>query len=164
MKSIIGLVIFLALCCLAVGLFFGYHTTKDPGHQLAMAFSATPSGELQIQCGIGPGLTMRDPPERNSRGAPLWSEWVAEHFHLRDAEGNELPFQRMGTSGLFLDDRAAGAPEFVIHTDVKKGKQYTFDYIEVRGEDKVYRCTLTVPDGPEKVRRFQFDRFDNDDV
>ncbi len=163
MKGIIVFVVLLTICCFAGGLYFGYQTSKDQGHQLAMAFSDVSAEIMQVQCGVGTSLTMFDPPKTNSRGVPLWPEWIDDHFTVRDADGKKLLFRRMGTSRLFLDDRAAGSPEFVLHVDLKKGETYTFDYLEVRGEDKLYRYVLTIPNEPEKVRRHLFERcFDED--
>ncbi len=164
MKGVFVLIGLMTICCVAFGLFFGYHTTKDPGHQLAVGFGSSRGDGLMFQVGIGTMAMMRAPPPTNARGVPLWNEWIPEHVVLRDADGKILPLNKIGTSRLFLDDRAAGSPEVVLAAEVAKGKAYTCDYIPDDGKGKVYRSEFVAPEGGEKVRRFHFAPYEDDDA
>ncbi len=147
---LIGFVLFLG------SMFLSGQVTRDPGHMLAIAFGVPTGDAMQFHLAVGPRLPLMDPPELSDK-PPDWTKWAADHFQLRDDAGNQLPLKKMGTSGLMLDDKASGSPEFVLWADVKKGRTYSCDYVPIVREGKRYRYTFTVPSEPAKTGRCQFD-------
>jgi len=145
MKGIIGLAVFLVVAFWAMNFFFASVLTADQGRNLAVAYFEPYKGELEIQVGIGPLIPMRDPPRRTPKGIDLWDDWVADHFQLRDAQGNEVQLKRMGTSSLFSGSKGGGDPDFVLVGAIKPETPYTFDHIPVVSEGKTYRYEFTSP-------------------
>lgn len=108
-------------------------------------------------------MVMLDPPKEDAQGRESWSDWIESHYELRDTSGKRVGLRRMGTSALMLDERAAGAPDFITWADVKKGANYTWEFKAKLADGKRYRCTFTVPQDEQKARRFAFERYQPDD-
>jgi len=158
MKGVVGLIIFLCICAFFASMLLTREAMSEPGIPLAVAYGMPHDDMIQIHVGIPPLVPVADPLDNNIKDFSSWDEWVDLHFQLFDADGERIPLSRMGTSGLMLDDRIAGAPEFVIWAELKRGEPYHMDFMPVRKEGKLYRLEFTAPLEPKKVGRpaFQF--------
>ena len=123
----------------------------------AVAYAAVGDETLEMQIGVPPLTPLADPPDYNERSIPKWDEWNERHFQLRDDAGKIIPLRRMGTSALFIGEVAAGVPEFVLCADLKKGANYSCDFIPIVAKGKKYRYSFTVPAEPQKVGRKTFE-------
>ncbi|MHC5110688.1 MAG: hypothetical protein ACYTHJ_12530 [Planctomycetota bacterium] len=163
MRSVVGLVILLAIGVAILSSFLGRQMAKDYGHQLAVGFADAGNENMQVQLGVGPMLHMRDPLDRMNEKMDTWPEWIALHFQLHTPEGEPMKLRKMGTSALFLDNKAAGSPDFVLYADVEKGREYTFYYTPVVAEAKKYICKFNVPEDQTKVTRLVFELVEDDE-
>ena len=59
------------------------------------------------------------------------------------------------------DANAAGAPKFCLTAELKKGADYTFDFIPIVAESKRYRYAFTAPSEPQAPWRLTFAPVEN---
>jgi len=156
MKGIFGLIGFLCLCVFIGSVLLSREVVRDPGRQLAVAYGVPMGDEIQVHLAVPPRVPMIDARDKDPEKVLTWSEWVDLHFQLRHTDGTQVPLRRMGTSALMLDQRAAGAPEFVVWAEVKKGEDYEFDFMPIMAEAKAYRLEFTAPMDEKKVGRPTF--------
>jgi len=157
MKGIVILIIFLCICAFIGSMLLTREVMRDPGVPLAVAYGMPGDDTIQIHVGVPPLVPVADPLDNNIEDASSWEEWVDLHFQLSDVAGNRIPLTRIGTSGLMLDEKAAGAPEFVLWAEVKKGERYLLDFVPIRAEGKRYRLSFTAPLESKKVGRPAFE-------
>ncbi len=157
MKGIVVLILLLAFGAFLMSRYLTGEALGDQGHPLAVAYAALTDETLEMQIGVPPLIPLADPPEYNDRNVPKWSEWTEKHFHMRDEAGQMIPLRRIGTSALFVGEVAAGVPEFVLCADLKKGGNYSCDFVPVLSKGKRYRYSFTVPTEPQKVGRRTFE-------
>lgn len=156
MRVVIGCMLFLCLLAFVGSAFLSREAMRDPGRPLPVVFGVPMGNKIQIHLGVPPTVPLVDPPNRDPDDPLSWPEWVEEHFQLRKKDGSVIPLQRMGTSGLLLGEKAAGAPEFALWAEIEQGQEYEFDFIPIMGETKVYRHVFTAPTEQTKVFRENF--------
>lgn len=155
MKGVIGLAIAIGVTYFVGVMFLSHETTKEQDRLMLIAFGPPFGEKMQFQIGVAPVTVLNDPPEVNNQGVQLWEDWVAAHFQLKDKDGKQVPFGKMGTSSS-MQDRRAGAPEFVLYADLEKGAEYTVDFVPIVEEKKRWRYIFTVPSEPQDVGRRNF--------
>jgi hypothetical protein len=157
MKGIVILIILLAIGAFFVSMSLTSEGFRDQGEALAVAFAAVTDETLEMQIGVPTLIPLADPPDYNERSVPKWDEWNEKHFQMRDEAGKIISLRRMGTSALFVGEVAAGVPEFVLCADLKKGANYSCDFIPIVKKGKKYRYSFTVPTEGQKVGRKTFE-------
>ncbi len=156
MRGVIGLALFVSIGGSVLWVTLQKKMMADPGRLLAVAIGNTQGDDMQLQIGVGPRTIATDPPEMQNGKAQTWPEWSKAHYQLYDAANQRIDLRRMGTSALMLNKVAAGAPEFVLWTNVKKGETYYCDFVPVVAKGTKYRYTFEVPDEPVDVGRRNF--------
>jgi len=145
MKQMAIGVLVIAVAALGVAVYLNREVSKEPGFMLGFAVGNPQSGQLELHIVVqGIMIRKQGPRLASNSAAPLWDEWIDQHFHLRDAAGNTLPLRKDGWSKL-IDDRAAMNPEFFLKGTLQAGDSYTLEYQPYREERKVYRYQFTVP-------------------
>jgi len=161
MKGIVVLILLLAVGAFFLSRYLTGEAFADQGHPLAVAWGAATTDTVEMQIGVPPLIALADPPEYSERNTPKWGEWTEKHFQLHDETGQVIPFRRIGTSALFVGEVAAGAPEFVLCADLKKGAKYSCDFVPIVSKGKRYRYSFTVPTESQKVGRRTFELVDD---
>lgn len=156
MKGIIGLLGFIAVVAFVGSMALSREAVRDQGRLLAVAFGVPKDDAMQMHLGVPALVPVVDPPEVNARRTPLWNQWIKGHFQLRDELGTGLRLRKKGTSRLMVGETAAGDPSFVVWAELRKGGQYTCDYVPIVGDGKRYRYSFIVPKQPGKVKRRRF--------
>jgi len=154
------LVILLILgVCLFGGIWWlTMQASQDPGHNLGLAFGKVEGDTIEMHMVIF-GRTVRlDPPRVDLRtNQELWSEWVQNHFELKDSKGERVKLKRqMDSIVIQAKDITAGTPEFYLIGQLKKGERYDFDYIATLADGLHYRYSFTAPDEDVKLSRPMF--------
>jgi hypothetical protein len=157
MKGIVILIILLAIGAFFVSMSLTREGFRDQGEALAVAFAAVTDETVEMQIGVPTLIPLADPPDYNEQSVPKWDEWNEKHFQMRDEAGKIISLRRIGTSALFIGEVAAGVPEFVLCADLKKGANYSCDFIPIVAKGKKYRYSFTVPTESQKVGRKTFE-------
>jgi len=156
MKGIFGLVGLLCVGVFVMNVMFHREVTKDQGQQIAIAFGIPNGDRIQVHLGVAPMVPVRDPLDADKEHPLTEMEWLEKHYQLYDSNGESVQLLRMGTSGLMIGEKAAGVPEFVVWAEVKKGEDYTFDFVPILKEGTTYRWKFTAPMEEKKVGRPTF--------
>lgn len=157
MKGIIGLIVCLCIGALSIGMLLSREAVRDPGRRIAIAFGASRGDRIQIHLGVSPLVIRADPPDVDRANILTWTEWIEAHYQLHDVSGKPIQLMRMGTSGLLMGQKAAGAPEFAVWAELTAGESYTFDFVPILAKMNRYRYAFTAPTEEEKARRRTFE-------
>ncbi len=138
---------------------------RDEGPDVLVAFGVPAKETIQMHVGIRSGMLRQDPPRMARKGKKLLREWIGEHFVLRDKSGERVQMGRLGTSAMINESRASSAVEFSLTADLKKGEEYTLDYIRVLStvKPKRYRYAFTAPSEAEAVWHKRFPPVEEED-
>lgn len=137
MKTVVIAAVILVFIGAAVWWFIMHETMRDQGQWIGTAFGNAADSTIEMHALVDMGMVTRDRPRVDARGEPLWNDWIADHWDLRDASGNAVGFTRIGWSTLIDDDKTIAVPEFYVKYTLQKGGQYTFDFTpSVRVEKK----------------------------
>ena len=156
MKGIIGLIVCLCIGTLIMSMLLTGEVVKDLGKRLPIAFGAALGDSIQIHLGVSPLVIKADPPLSGRKKALSWPEWIEGHYQIHDASGNPIQLERMGTSGLLLGQKVAGAPEFVVWAELTKGASYTFDHVPIMAKTNRYRYSFSAPNEDTEGRTANF--------
>ena len=105
---------------------------------------------------------MRDAPRLGPGDRPLISQWVDDHYILRDESGERIRLKRHGSSSLIAKSRAAISSEFFLITTLKQGKNYALDFIPHVSEPNQYRHAFTAPSDEQDPWHMHFELFEED--
>ncbi len=130
---------------------------SDPGIGVALAFGNPDEGTIEMHVAIDMGMPRRERPRANIKGTLLWDEWVADHFDLRDGNGQPVEITRIGYSMLIPEQKVGGAPEFYLKAVLQGGVSYTFDYIARKADAHLYRRTFVAPADTQQMKRWNFE-------
>jgi hypothetical protein len=114
----------------AAGLYWlsGYIATRDQGYLVGYMCGNPVEGTLDIEVVIPFSVTGRDPPRLKPDGRlQTRSEWMADHFDLRDGTGQQVRFRYADFADLIPRGKA-GTPDFYASGLVKMNTAYTFTY------------------------------------
>lgn len=151
MKGVVVLAVCLGLAFFCWSMWFSGELVRDQGQWIPVAFGAPSPKTIQMHVAVAPGLPLADPPETDERLRPKWDEWIDKHFQLFAADGQRLALQKIGTSGMFTGEVAAGAPEFALWAALNKGESYRCEYIPNTRKGTRYVYLFVAPEEPEKV-------------
>lgn len=158
MKGVFGIILVFGVIAFVANALLSREAMRDHGRPLAVAWGAPTEQTLELQIGVGPFVVNNDPPDLREGETRRWENWIKAHYQLREENGPDVPFRKIGTSGLMVGEKVAGVPEFVLCADVKKGTKYVCDFVPIVKEAKRYRWSFTVPNDPPPVGRELFER------
>jgi hypothetical protein len=159
MRGIVILGVILMVLGAGVWWFFMHETMKDPGNWVGLAFGNPEESSIEMHLPVELMTVTRDRPRVNDRGDPLWDEWISQHFDLRDASGESVPFAQAGWSPLISEAKNKVVAEFYVKCTLQKGAKYTIDFIpRARTQPKNrYRYVFTAPSEPQDMKRMLFE-------
>lgn len=149
MKGIIVGFFLLLIALTGVYVFGLREMYRDHGRDILIAFGVPIDDTIQMHVCVPIGTYMKDPPRLGPNDRLLIREWVEEHYQLCDDSEQRLPLERYGSSGLLEDARAATAAEFFLMVTLKKGQDYTLDFVPKVREPDRYRYEFTAPSEPQ---------------
>ncbi len=159
MKAIVILAVILVILGAGIWGYIMRESMRDQGCWVACAYGNDEDSNIEMHVMIEMGMVVRDRPRLDDKGEPLWNEWISDHFDLRDASDEAVPFTRIGWSSLIDDEKSFAVPEFYAKYTLQKGSKYTFDFVpSVRVEkQRHYRYCFTAPGEPKKMHREVFE-------
>src|ERR1043166_6008086 len=155
-----GVVILAVVIALVGASFWGvvmHESMKDSGVWILVATGKQKGMPAAMDVSVELQMAMRTKVNSDKNGNPLWEDWVAQHFELRDAEGKVLPGTRIAHSQLVNEEKTINLPEFYVHYTVEGGKDYTLDYKPRLDKPVHYRHEFRALSDNPTVERLQFD-------
>jgi hypothetical protein len=158
-----GLMILLGIgvvTVIALGWWYTAGMAADPGFRVPMAVGKGRAGGLEAHIAVSIPLMKLERPRVDRRtGAVYWTEWVEDHFELRDASGQPVRVQRSNFSSLIADGNV-GSPDLYLVAELKDGAEYTYDCVPVKGGPQRYRYAFTPRAAEDWFGRVHFEPVD----
>jgi len=157
MKKLFGL---LALAGVVVLAWWAVNkiTTQD-SFLVSLAFGFPKDEDIEMHVVISMGMTALEAPRLDPlKGTINWDAWVDEHFDLRSASGDAVKLFYKTGSDVVPANKIRGAAEGYVFGKLKRGVEYTLDYIPKRAEPTRFRHTFTAPDTDVPVETPAFGR------
>lgn len=156
MKALIAFLVVGVIVVIAFGWWYAIGAAADAGFRIPFACGKGRSGALEVHVAVAMQMTALEPPRVDPvSGAVYWTEWVDEHFELRDASDQLVRLQRNNFSSLIPEGKV-GSPDFYLIGQIQEGTRYTFDYIPIKTNPERYRYEFMVSGSGQEFGRVHF--------
>jgi len=157
-----GLVILGVLVVAIAGIFWWQMAVvnEEPGQPIALVFGNTRDDTIEMHVVISVVMPRAETDRHCSAytGADggVWRRWIAPHLLVTNAAGEPVEFDFQPRSSLVSDLKAGGVPEGYAVARLKRGADYTFDFVPCISAPARYRCQFAAPREPQEFRRVTF--------